>query len=89
MLPSGVLIISEKISFDNKQEEALNVDIHHAFKRAHGYSDLEVSQKRTALEKVLIPETIEAHQQRLKNAGFQTSTVWFQCLNFISIAAIR
>ena len=89
MLPSGVLILSEKISFDNKQEEALNVDIHHAFKRAHGYSDLEVSQKRTALEKVLIPETIEAHQQRLKNAGFQTSIVWFQCLNFISIAAIR
>jgi tRNA (cmo5U34)-methyltransferase len=89
MLPSGVLILSEKISFDNKQVEELNIEMHHAFKRSHGYSDLEVSQKRTALEKVLTPETIEAHQQRLKNAGFQTSTVWFQCLNFISIAAIR
>lgn len=89
MVPGGVLILSEKISFDNKQVEKLNIEMHHAFKRAHGYSDLEVSQKRTALENVLIPETVETHQQRLKNAGFSTSTVWFTCFNFMSIAAIK
>ncbi len=89
MLPGGVLILSEKISFDNRQVEELNIEMHHAFKKAHGYSDLEVSQKRTALENVLIPETLEVHQQRLKSAGFSTSTVWFTCFNFMSIAAIR
>jgi len=89
MLPGGVLILSEKISFDNKQVEELNIEMHHAFKKAHGYSDLEVSQKRTALENVLIPETIEAHRQRLEKSGFSTSTVWFTCFNFMSIAAIR
>ena len=89
MLPGGVLILSEKISFDNKQVEELNIEMHHAFKRAHGYSDLEISQKRTALEKVLIPETVETHQKRLERAGFSTSTVWFTCFNFMSIAAIR
>ncbi len=89
MLPGGVLILSEKISFENKQVEELNIEMHHAFKKAHGYSDLEVSQKRTALENVLIPETLDVHQQRLENAGFSTSTVWFRCFNFMSIAAIK
>ena len=89
MLPNGVLILSEKVSFDDTQEEALNIEMHHTFKKAHGYSDLEISQKRTALEKVLIPETLQTHQQRLKKAGFSTSTVWFQCFNFMSIAAVK
>ena len=89
MVQGGVLILSEKVSFDDRQEEALNIEMHHAFKKAHGYSDLEISQKRTALEKVLIPETLQTHQQRLKKAGFSTSTVWFQCFNFMSIAAVR
>ena len=89
MLPGGVLILSEKISFVNKQVEELNIEMHHAFKKAHGYSGLEVSQKRTALENVLVPETLDVHQQRLERAGFSTSTVWFTCFNFMSIAAIR
>ncbi len=89
MVPGGILILSEKVSFDDKQEEALNIKMHHTFKKAHGYSDLEISQKRTALEKVLIPETLQTHQQRLKKAGFSTSTVWFQCFNFMSIAAVK
>ena len=69
--------------------EALNIEMHHSFKKAQGYSELEISRKRTALENVLIPETVAIHRQRLKNAGFQTSTVWFQCFNFMSIAAVR
>ena len=89
MVPGGVLILSEKVSFDDRQEEALNIEMHHTFKKAHGYSDLEISQKRTALEKVLIPETLQTHQQRLEKAGFSTSTIWFQCFNFMSIAAIK
>jgi tRNA (cmo5U34)-methyltransferase len=89
MVPGGILILSEKVSFDDKQEEALNIKMHHTFKKAHGYSDLEISQKRTALEKVLIPETLQTHQQRLEKAGFSTSTVWFQCFNFMSIAAVK
>ena len=89
MVPGGVLILSEKVSFDDRQEEVLNIEMHHTFKKAHGYSDLEISQKRTALEKVLIPETLQTHQQRLEKAGFSTSTIWFQCFNFMSIAAIK
>lgn len=89
MLDGGILILSEKFCFDDPYLQALNTDLHHSFKRANGYSDMEISQKRTALETVLLPETIATHQQRLKTAGFNKVDVWFQCFNFASLVAIK
>ncbi len=85
--PGGVLIISEKVSFEDPQHQQLMIDLHHNFKRANGYSDLEIAQKRSAIEDVLIPETLATHRQRLKSAGFSDADVWFQCLNFASLIA--
>ncbi len=87
--PNGILIISEKIIFEDSTSEQFQNEIHHDFKRANGYSDLEISQKRTALENVLIPETLVTHQQRLAEAGFGSSDMWFQCFNFMSLVAIK
>ena len=87
MLNDGVLILSEKLAFENPQTQTLLTELHHDFKRLQGYSDIEISQKRAAIEKVLIPETLHKHQQRLSEAGFARSEVWFQCLNFVSILA--
>jgi tRNA (cmo5U34)-methyltransferase len=67
----------------------LNTDLHHAFKRANGYSALEIAQKRNSLENVLIPETLASHRQRLQSAGFSSVDVWFQCFNFASLVAIK
>lgn len=89
MRPGGVLILSEKVVFNDAHLNELLIDIHHDFKRAHGYSDLEISQKRTALENVLVPETIPAHRDRLLNAGFMSVDVWFQCFNFMSMLAVK
>ncbi len=89
MRPGGVLILSEKVVFDDVHLDNLLSGIHHDFKRAHGYSDLEVSQKRSALENVLIPETIAAHRERLAQAGFTSVDVWFQCFNFMSMLAVK
>lgn len=89
LLPGGVLILSEKIKFEDPASEKFNVDMHHHFKRLHGYSDLEISQKRKSLEDVLVPDSINAHKQRLKQAGFSKHHVWFQCFNFVSIAAFK
>ena len=85
----GILILSEKIAFDEPERERFHVESHHEFKRANGYSDLEISQKRTALENVLIPETLACHQQRLTEAGFDFSDTWFQCFNFASLVALK
>lgn len=87
--PGGVLILSEKVTFDDPALSSLHIDMYHNFKSANGYSDLEISQKRTALENVLIPDTLDTHTQRLAKAGFQSSSVWFQCFNFASIVAIK
>ncbi|MFQ5344736.1 MAG: carboxy-S-adenosyl-L-methionine synthase CmoA [Mariprofundus sp.] len=87
--PGGVLILSEKIAFDDAGENRQQTELHEAFKRAQGYSDMEISRKRTALEHVLIPETLHAHHKRLKQAGFSASHTWFQCFNFASMIAVK
>jgi hypothetical protein len=50
--------------------EPLNIDLHHDFKRAHGYSDLEIAGKRDSLENVLVPESLDEHRNRLRRAAF-------------------
>lgn len=87
--PGGILVLSEKIHFDDAEEEALQIEMHHAFKRANGYNDLEISQKRNALENVMCPESLTTHKQRLKGVGFSRADVWFQCFNFVSLVAHR
>jgi tRNA (cmo5U34)-methyltransferase len=88
-LPGGALLLSEKICFHDPGQQQLMTELHHDFKRAHGYSDLEIAQKRTAIENRLIPESLETHVQRLRDVGYSTVTPWFQCFNFASILAVR
>lgn len=86
--PGGALILSEKICFD-EDEQPLQDKLHLDFKRANGYSELEIAQKRSAIENVLIPETESAHIARLKQAGFSQVIRWYQCFNFVSYLAIK
>lgn len=89
LVPGGVLILSEKLAFEDAEHQELMTQLHHNFKRANGYSDLEIAQKRTALEHVLIPETYATHKQRLTDAGFRSTDLWFQCFNFASMLAFK
>lgn len=87
--PNGLLVLSEKFRFTDSYTNELLIDLHHQFKRANGYSELEVSQKRTALENVMRPDAIEQHKVRLKSIGFEQVELWFQCFNFGSMIAIK
>ncbi|MGX5174157.1 carboxy-S-adenosyl-L-methionine synthase CmoA [Aliikangiella sp. IMCC44653] len=87
--PNGILVLSEKVQFEDKITNDLMIKLHHQFKRENGYSDLEISQKRNALENVLIPDTIETHYQRMHNAGFNSYTTWLQQYNFLSMIAVK
>ena len=89
MNKGGALILSEKLSFDEPQHEHLMKQLHHDFKRSNGYSELEIAQKREAIEDILIPEDLDSHQQRLIQSGFSSVNLWFQCFNFASIIAIK
>lgn len=87
--PGGVLLLSEKLSHNTQQGNDLVIDLHHEFKRRNGYSELEISQKRTALEDVMRTETYEQHKDRLEKAGFNDVVHWFTCFNFASMIAIK
>jgi len=89
MNDGGALILSEKIISNETKEQSQLEDLHLRFKSANGYSDLEISQKRSALDNVLIPDTLDTHQQRLKAAGFKQVFVWQQSFNFLSMLAIK
>jgi tRNA (cmo5U34)-methyltransferase len=89
MVAGGGLLLSEKICFEEPAAQQLLTDLHHDFKRANGYSDLEIAQKRTALENTLIPETLATHIDRLRDAGFSVAVPWFQCFNFASVLAVK
>lgn len=89
MVEGGVFVLSEKVADADPAIESLLVDLHHEFKRANAYSELEIARKRTALENVLIPETAATHLDRLLEAGFEQRGVWLKHYNFLSIVAIR
>lgn len=88
LCPGGALILAEKIvQEDLKSQDTLNA-LHLDFKRANGYSELEISGKRQAIENVLIPETANTHINRLTRVGFTEVTEFFHCLNFKAWVAI-
>ncbi|GAB2930958.1 carboxy-S-adenosyl-L-methionine synthase CmoA [Hafnia psychrotolerans] len=89
MRPGAALVLSEKFSFEDNNVGELLYSMHHDFKRANGYSELEISQKRSMLENVMLTDSVEVHKARLKHAGFEHAEVWFQCFNFGSLVAVK
>ena len=89
MRDGGVLIFSEKITFADEQEQKDQTDWHHDFKKTQGYSDLEIAQKRNALENVLRPDTETQHFERILQAGLSKPRRWFQCFSFASYIAFK
>jgi tRNA (cmo5U34)-methyltransferase len=87
--PGGLLVLSEKITADDQAVDQVLIDLHHSFKHDNGYSELEVAQKRSALEKVMLTDSVDVHKERLTEAGFNHISLWFQCFNFTSFIAIK
>lgn len=85
----GILVLTEKTHLSDEQSDAWRVERYYDFKRANGYSELEISGKRNALENVLITDTLEQHHERLGQAGFGRSLTWFVFLNFVSLIAFK
>ncbi|MFY9107684.1 carboxy-S-adenosyl-L-methionine synthase CmoA [Aliarcobacter cryaerophilus] len=85
----GIFIFSEKLvsqdSFLNKQF----IDEYYSFKKTQGYSEFEISQKREALENVLIPYTEDENKKMIKDAGFKHCETLFKWLNFATFIAIK
>lgn len=89
LVPGGILLLTEKVAAHDTDISDIHLDYYSRFKRANGYSELEISQKREALENVLVPETLETHQLRLAKAGFDCVDVWLKWFNFASMIAVK
>lgn len=87
--PGGALLLAEKLSFDDEHQRELFETLYADFKRANGYSEMEIAQKRAALEQVMRPDTAAANEARLRDAGFSQVECWFRCLNFAAWVAVK
>jgi len=86
---NGCLILVEKVLGESSTLNRLYIKYYYEFKRRNGYSDLEISQKREALENVLIPYRLEENCELLKRTGFRTVDVFSKWFNFAGIIAVK
>jgi tRNA (cmo5U34)-methyltransferase len=89
LLPGGILLFCEKLDHLYPEMAGLQQEMYYGFKKENGYSELEISQKREALEAVLVPEPLEAHLDRLTRAGFPRVDVWLKWFNFAALIAVK
>ena len=87
--PGGVLVMSEKIISRDPLLNRKYIDFYLDFKRDQGYSEIEITMKREALENVLIPFSVEENRKLLTEAGFTTVETFFQWFNFVSFVAVK
>ncbi len=80
--PGGIFILSEKVICHDSPIDELIVELYYDFKRRNGYSEMEISQKREALENVMQPITPTNQIKMLKEAGFNNTEMIFRWYNF-------
>ena len=85
----GCLLMTEKIVSGNSFLNSLFIDLYYEYKRREGYSDMEIAQKREALENVLIPYKIDENLELLRRNGFHLQEMFFRWYNFSSFMAIK
>ena len=89
MRDQGGLILVEKITGSHTLLNRLFIDYYYDYKRRNGYSDLEISQKREALENVLIPYHLEENRDLLREVGFKHVEEFFRWYNFCGLIAVK
>src|SRR5690606_28787498 len=89
LTPGGVLLVAEKILAEDHLFNRNFITHYYDYKRRNHYSDLEISQKREALENVLIPYKLSENLKLLTDAGFNHTEVFFKWYNFSGFTAIK
>jgi tRNA (cmo5U34)-methyltransferase len=89
LVPGGVLIISEKVLAEDSLFNRNFIKYYYDYKRRNHYSEMEISQKREALENVLIPYKLSENITMLREAGFSHTETFFKWYNFSGFIAIK
>lgn len=87
--PNGALIVVEKVLAEDTMMNRFFIKHYYDLKRRHGYSEIEIAQKREALENVLVPYRLAENEQLLRDAGFRHVELFFKWYNFCGMVAVR
>jgi tRNA (cmo5U34)-methyltransferase len=87
--PQGCLILVEKLTETDTLFNRLFIKYYYEMKRRHGYSEMEISNKREALENVLIPYRLEENEGLARASGFSKFQTWFRWYNFCGMIAVK
>jgi tRNA (cmo5U34)-methyltransferase len=85
----GALLLVEKILTEDSGFNRDFIKYYYNYKRRNNYSELEISQKREALENVLIPYKLSENISLLRDRGFVSCEVFFKWYNFAGVIAIK
>jgi len=86
---NGCLILVEKVLGENSTFNRLFINHYYEMKKRNGYSELEIAQKREALENVLVPYRLEENKELLRARGFRHVDLFFKWYNFCGIIAMK
>jgi len=86
---NGCLILVEKVLGEDSLINRLFIKYYYDLKKSHGYSELEIAQKREALENVLVPYKLMENREMLLRAGFRYCDVFFKWYNFSALVAVK
>jgi tRNA (cmo5U34)-methyltransferase len=86
---NGCLILVEKVLSTDSPLNRLFIKYYYELKRRNGYTELEIAQKREALENVLIPYQLHENEELLRRTGFRNVDVFFKWYNFCGILALK
>ena len=89
LIPGGGFILNEKVLSENDRLSETFIEMHHDFKKGHGYSKMEISKKRDALENILIPLKLSKTKALLHDAGFSAIDIFFKWNNFAGLIALK
>ena len=86
---NGCLILVEKVLGNDSLFNRTFIKFYYDMKRRNHYSDMEIAQKREALENVLIPYRIDENFELLKRNGFGSVDVFYKWYNFAGLVGVK
>lgn len=89
LVDKGCLILVEKVLGNDTNFNRLFIKFYYNMKRRQGYSELEIAQKREALENVLIPYRLDENKRLLMKNGFREADVFYKWYNFCGMVAMK
>ncbi|MFI5186044.1 MAG: carboxy-S-adenosyl-L-methionine synthase CmoA [Chitinophagales bacterium] len=89
MNDNSCFILIEKVLGEDSLFNRLFIDYYYDFKRRNHYNEMEIAQKREALENVLIPYKLLENRELLLNTGFRYVDTFFKWYNFSGMIAVK